>query len=393
AVEDVVQKALALRVRQELVAVAEKTAGRDMEIDPHAPRAVVCHVRHLGLALAELLDHRAHRRFGNVDDEMLDRLAALPVDLLEDDLRARERELEALAAHRLDSDREVQLAAARHAEGVGAVGLLHAHRDVRPQLLLEALADVAARDVLALAARERRIVHAEHHGDGRLVDVDGRERHRVLEIGQRLADRDLLDARNDDEVARVRFLDFDASQPFERHDLRDFGLRDGAIELADRDLLPRLDRAVYDAADEEPAEGIVVVQRSHEDLERGGGVAAWLRHLHEDRVEERANVRLRVVHLTAREAVLGGRVHDRKVELLVCGAEVYHEVEHLVDDLVRPRVRPVDLVHDDDGLEAQLERLPEHEARLGHRALGGVHDQQDRVDHLENTLHLATEIA
>src|ERR1019366_6503185 len=34
AVEDVVQNALTLRVRPELVAVTEKTAGRDMEIDP-----------------------------------------------------------------------------------------------------------------------------------------------------------------------------------------------------------------------------------------------------------------------------------------------------------------------------------------------------------------------
>ena len=36
----------------------------------------------------------------------------LVVDALEDDLRARHLELEALAAHRLDQDAEVQLAAA-----------------------------------------------------------------------------------------------------------------------------------------------------------------------------------------------------------------------------------------------------------------------------------------
>ena len=57
----------------------------------------------------------------------VDRRAARPapcaaVDLLGDDLRPRDLELVALAAHRLDQDREVQLAAAGDHEDVGRVG-------------------------------------------------------------------------------------------------------------------------------------------------------------------------------------------------------------------------------------------------------------------------------
>ena len=40
----------------------------------------------------------------------------------------------------------------------------------------------------------------------------------------------------------------------------------------------------------------------------------------------------------------------------------------------------------------KLEGLFQHESRLGHRALGGVDEQQHAVDHLEHTLDLSAEI-
>ena len=51
------------------------------------------------------------------------------------DARPRYRELVAFAAHVLDQDGEVQLAAARHQERVGVAGVLDAQRHVRQQLL------------------------------------------------------------------------------------------------------------------------------------------------------------------------------------------------------------------------------------------------------------------
>ena len=40
----------------------------------------------------------------------------------------------------------------------------------------------------------------------------------------------------------------------------------------------------------------------------------------------------------------------------------------------------------------QLQRLLQHEAGLGHGTLGGVHQQDDAVDHLQDPLHLAAEV-
>ena len=96
--------------------------------------------------------------------------------------------------------------------------------------------------------------------------------------------------------------------------------------------------------------------------------------------------------LSRHPAFLGRAVEDREIELLVGGVERGEEVEHFVDDLRRPRVRAVDLVDRDDGLEPHPQRLGHHELGLRHRPFGGV-DQDDRaVDHVEDALDLAAEI-
>ena len=91
-------------------------------------------------------------------------------------------------------------------------------------------------------------------------------------------------------------------------------------------------------------------------------------------------------------ALLGRAVEDGKVELLVGGVERGEEIEDLVDDLARPRVGLVDLVDADDRLQADLQRLADHELGLRHRPFGRV-DQHDRaVDHRQDALDLAAEI-
>ena len=52
----------------------------------------------------------------------------------------------------------------------------------------------------------------------------------------------------------------------------------------------------------------------------------------------------------------------------------------------------VDLVDHHDDLVAQLQGLGEDEPGLGHGALGGVHQEDDAVDHLEDAFHLAAEV-
>src|SRR5206468_571579 len=103
----------------ELALEADQAARRDAVVEPHAAFAVGHHLEQLAAPAAELFHHRALAGFLDVDREHLVGLAAHAVDLLEYDARARHGELVALAAHVLEQDREMQLAAAVHDEGVG----------------------------------------------------------------------------------------------------------------------------------------------------------------------------------------------------------------------------------------------------------------------------------
>ena len=168
-------------------------------------------------------------------DQILDRLHQLAVDLLGDDLGARHLQLEPFAAHHLDQDRELQLAAAEHLQLLRRVGRLDPDRDVAEQLAVEAILDLPRRDVLAVAARHRRRVDAEDHRHRRLVDRDHRHRDAVLDVGDRLADGDVLDAGEADDVAGGGLGDLDALQAFEREELGDLRL----LHAADRACRPR----------------------------------------------------------------------------------------------------------------------------------------------------------
>ncbi len=189
--EDVVQQAGAAGVGEELGAEADQAAGGDEVVHPDPARAVVDHLLHPALAEREHLRDHADVLLGHVDRHPLDRLVADAVDLADDDLRLADGQLEALAAHDLDEDRELQLATALDLPGVRALGRQHADRDVADRLRRQAVLDLAGGQLVAVLAGQRREVDADGDADRGLVDVDQRQRARVLEVGERLADRDV----------------------------------------------------------------------------------------------------------------------------------------------------------------------------------------------------------
>src|SRR5690606_37091723 len=83
---------------------------------------------------------------------------------------------------------------------------------------------------------------------------------------------------------------------------------------------------------------------------------------------------------------------DREVELVIAGTQLHHQVEGERSHFVGTSVFAVDLVDDDDGLEAAGQRLAQNEPRLWHGALGGVYQQQDSVDHRQGAFYLAAEV-
>jgi hypothetical protein len=91
----------------------------------------------------------------DIDRDPLVGLLELPVDLAEQHLGARHRELEAFPAHLLDQDGELQLTAPADLERLARLGGVELDGDVAQHLALEAAPDLAARDEPALAPGER----------------------------------------------------------------------------------------------------------------------------------------------------------------------------------------------------------------------------------------------
>ena len=151
------------------------------------------------------------------------------------------------------------------------------------------------------------------------------------------------------------------------------------------------DRAGEHAPRDDAPEIGIGLEQSAEHAEAAGADLRRLDMLQHE-VEERAHVLLRALGRGGHPALLGRAVENRKVELLVGGVERGDEIEDLVDDLARPRVGLVDLVDADDRLEADLERLADHELGLRHRPFGGVDEHDRAVDHRQDALDLAAEI-
>ena len=100
-------------------------------------------------------------------------------------------------------------------------GTARCPRSARPagrrsfQLAVQPLAEVAAGEVLAFAAGKGRGVDAEGHLQRRLVDLQPRQRPGMIRVADRVADLDLLQADDGDDVAGVGLVDLSAAEVLE----------------------------------------------------------------------------------------------------------------------------------------------------------------------------------
>ena len=288
----------------------------------------------------------------------------------------------------------MQLAAAVHAERVGAVGLLHAQGHVGQRLLLQTRAQMAGGHIGALGAGEGAVVDAEGHGDGRLVDLDEGQRIGHGHVADGVADEQIREARDGHDVAHGRGLGGHALQAVELEQsgqTRGRGDSVGAVDAADGHLTGG-DGAALDAAHADAAHIVVVVDGGDQQLERALRVALGCGNVLHDAVEQRAQVGAGLAPVGGGRAVSAGSEDDGAVQLLVGGVQLHQQLKGFVHDLFAALIRAIHLVDDDDDLQIQLQRLLQHEAGLGHRALEGIHQQQHAADHLQHALHLAGEV-
>ena len=251
---------------------------------------------------------------------------------------------------------------------------------------------MARGDVFSVLAEEGRVVDREEHRHRGFVDGDGRQRFGILVVADRVADLEAVDAHDGADLAAWNLLDLLLAQSLEDHQVLDSALlHRHAVALGQRDVLPGAERPARDLAHGDTARVGGVFERRDEHLRRTLDHGRF-GNLVDDGVEQRDDRIGRLVPLVRHPALFGRAVDRLVVELLLGGVEREHEVEDLFVHHLRAAVGLVHLIDHHDRLLAQRQRLLQHEARLGHRALEGVHEQQHAVAHVQHALHLAAEV-
>ena len=158
-------------------------------------------------------------------------------------------------------------------------------------------------EVLAVFASERRRVHAEGHAQHRLVDHQAGQCHWRLDRGDGVADLDLGESGNHEQVARREFLHFVAAHAFERHQLAEATLERrltlGELFFEQRNGVAAAHDAVDNATNGQTTEVLAGIERGDHGLQWRRGVALRGGNGLEDGVEQGRQVFVGARHANA----------------------------------------------------------------------------------------------
>mmetsp|Transcript_20253 Transcript_20253/g.68611 ORF Transcript_20253/g.68611 Transcript_20253/m.68611 type:complete len:431 (+) Transcript_20253:84-1376(+) len=257
----------AARGGEELRAQADGAARRKEVLDVRVVADLsFAHVLHLALAAVQQINNRGRVLVRGLDLDGVERLRLDAVDQLDDDLGRADLELKALAAHGLDQHGKVERPAAGDLEGVAGVGGLDLQRDVAVELLVKAVADHARGELVAVAAGEGGLVHAEGHGHRRLLDDELGEGQRRRLLHESLADLNVRHARKHDDLAGGSRLHGRLAEVGVDKQVVDLDVAHGVLGAhhgAECGRVARLEHARADAADAELALEVVKVNVRH----------------------------------------------------------------------------------------------------------------------------------
>ncbi len=257
---------------------------------------------------------------------------------------------------------------------------------------MQAFAYLAAGDVLALAPTERGVVHLEAHAHRWFVHRQRGERLNGVRRTQGVGYPEPVDAGEGDDVTRLCFRDFHTVEAMKPQNLQHPAVAATAFVVDHHHCRIGLHATATDATDTDDADEAGIIEAGDLHLERAFRVHIGRRHAVHDGLEQRLHVATVGTVVGVRPAVKRRGVDDREVELLFGGTQLVEKIKGLVQHPLRACAGAIHFVDDHDGFEPQRECFAGDEARLWHRAIDGVYQQQHRVHHGQHALHFAAEI-
>ena len=161
---------------------------------------MVLHVGDLTFALGYIFHHAAEVFFGDFDPDLFEGLAAFAVDFLIKHGRARDEDFEAFATHCLDKYGDLHGATCIDKEACAVIGVFYTDRNVGLCLTDKSFADLAGGHLLAIFTSKGAVVDGELHLNSGWVDFDERHGFRVLLCSECVADVDVVETCEADDI-------------------------------------------------------------------------------------------------------------------------------------------------------------------------------------------------
>ena len=351
---------------------------------------------------------------GGVDDHVVEGLVHVAVHRVGHHLGFADGQFESFPTHGFHQDGQGHLATSLHLPRIGPLGGQHPNGYVTDELLVEARLDHAGGELIASPlAGQGGGVHADGHGDGRLVHGDARQGNGVFHIGESVADHDVVDAGDRRNVAGDH--SFGGGFPVHANGAKQFGnlhvfnmLVALIVVVNPRNLLAFFQGAGVDTHQGDASQKGRRVQVGDMRLEGGVDGGGRLGQYLVDDVEKR--LKIGGVRNVAIARIFGGRlafpaggVKNRQVEegfgggrglgVVQRGSQFEEEVLGFLHHLVDAGVGAVGLIHHDNDGHFGSQGLAQHEPGLWQWPLGGVDKQYHAVDHGKPTFNFATKIS
>src|ERR1041384_640555 len=248
------------------------------------------------------------------------------------------------------------------------------------------------RDKFSFTAGKWRIVYQNPHPNRGRIDIYELKWLSIFGIGQCLADPNLLEACQTDNVPGHCFFDLDLFEAGIRENRGNGGALGLAAMMKTNDRIANAYFTADNSSKRDPAEIIAVVEIRNEHLEKGLARCLRWRHRFDDRLKKRNHIPALIGQISFRESFLCARVNNRKIELFVGGFQFNEKIKNEIEDFVRARMLSVDLVNDDDRLEMVFKCFSQNKAGCGLWTIVRVHYEQNAIDHFHYAFDFTAEI-
>ena len=227
----------AARLGQDAAADADQTTRWDQEVNAGSAVCAVLDVLHARATLRH--DPRDHTNKVNrdVNGELLKRLLNTVWPLMQENLRARHFKFEPFASHLLHEDCKLEFAASTHLERFARISWTHFNRRIAEHLLLKACLQLARRKEFSILATDRARVYAERHLECWRINVESFERSRICRVGDRLANLNIGETCNANNLTGSSFSNLNTLNPHRQRERR-HRPADRALFAEDGDLRP-----------------------------------------------------------------------------------------------------------------------------------------------------------